>query len=123
MNWIKGGYRLLCTVSPPPRREFVNVFSALEHREFISGAVAEMLAADALTLLPPGEKPWVVNPLGVVPKARIEKFRLTVIMRFVNRHLVDKAFKLEGPSGPDAEGRLRGVLRLDVGVLPRRPPP
>jgi hypothetical protein len=95
MNWIEEGYRLLWTVSPPPRREFANAPSALEHREIVSGAVAEMLAADDVTLLPPGEKPWVVSPLGVVPKAKIGKSKLTVNMRFVNRHLGDKAFKFE----------------------------
>jgi hypothetical protein len=89
MKWIEEGYRLMRTVSPPPRRKFANAPSALEHREFVSGMVAEMLAADAVTLLPPGEKPWVVSPLGVVPKARTGKFRLTVNMWFVNRHLGD----------------------------------
>ncbi len=123
MNWIEEGYHLLWTVSPPPRREIANAPLALEHREFVSGEVAEMLAADAVPLLPPREKPWVVSPLGVVPKARIGKFRLTVSMRFVNRYLGDRAFKFEGLGGPGGEGRLRGVLRLDVGVLPRRPLP
>jgi hypothetical protein len=121
MNWTEEGYRLLWTVSPPPTRELANAPSALEYREFVSDAVAEMLAAYAVTLLPPGEKPWVVSPLGVVPKAKIGKFRLTVNMRFVNRHLGDKALKFEGPGGPSGEGRLRGVLRPDVGVLPHRP--
>ncbi len=88
MNWIEEGYRLLWTVSPPP--------SALEHHEFGSGAVAEILAADVVTMLPPREKPWVVSPLGVVPKAKTGKFRLTVNMRFVNRHLGNKVFKFEG---------------------------
>ena len=54
MNWIEEGYRLMWTVSPPPRREFANALSALEHRELVSGAVAGMLAADVVTLL---EKP------------------------------------------------------------------
>ena len=110
MNWIEEGYRLLWTVPPPPRMEFANAPSAMEHREFVSGAVAEMLAADVVTLLPPWEKPWVVSPLRVVRKARIGKFRHTVNMRFVNRHLGEKAFKFEGPGGPGGEGRLRGVL-------------
>ena len=55
-----------------------------------------MIAADVVTLLPPGEKTWVVSPLGVVPKARTRNFRLTANMHFVNRHLRDKAFKFEG---------------------------
>ena len=54
MKWIEEGYRLLWTVSPPPKREFDNAPSAMEHRHFVSGAVAEMLAADAVTALPPG---------------------------------------------------------------------
>jgi len=55
-----------------------------------------MLAANAVTLLPPGEKPTVVRPLGVVPKRGTEKFRLTVNMRYVNRRLGRKVFKFEG---------------------------
>ncbi len=38
----------------------------------------------------------MVSPLGVVPKAGTGKFRLTVNMWFVNRHLGDKVFKFEG---------------------------
>ena len=34
-------------------------------------------------------------PLGVVFKAITGKFMLTVNMRFVNRHMWDKAFKFE----------------------------
>jgi hypothetical protein len=64
MNWIEESYRLLWTVSPNLRKEFANAPLALEHREFFSGAVAEMLAVDVVTLLTPGEKPWVVSPLG-----------------------------------------------------------
>ncbi len=96
LTWIEEGYRLLWTVSPPPRREVANAPSAFEHSEFISGAVEEMLAADIVTLLPPGEKPTVVSPLGVVPKRGTDKFRLTVNMRYVNKHLGKKAFKFEG---------------------------
>ena len=38
----------------------------------------------------------MVSPLGVVRKPRTNKFRLTVNMRYVNRHLGKKAFKFEG---------------------------
>ncbi len=34
--------------------------------------------------------------MGVVPKPRTDKFRLTVDMRYVNQHLGKKAFKFEG---------------------------
>ncbi len=40
----------------------------MDHSESVSYAVAEMLAADAMTLMPPGVKPLVVSPIGVVPK-------------------------------------------------------
>ncbi len=82
-------------VSPPPRMKFANAPSAMEHSEFVSCAVAEMLAADAVTLFPPGVKPIVVSPLGVVPKRGTDRFRLTVNMRYVNMHLGEKAFKFE----------------------------
>ncbi len=68
MDWIEHGYALLWTTSAPLSREFMNAPSALKHHEFASGAVAEMLAGNAVTRLPPGEKPMVVSPLGVVPK-------------------------------------------------------
>jgi hypothetical protein len=68
----------------------------LEHHEIVSGAVAEMMAENAVTRLPPGEKPMVVSPLGVVPKRGTNKFRLTVNLRYVNRHLGKKVFKFEG---------------------------
>ncbi len=47
-------------------------------------------------LLPPGKKPVVVSPLGVVLKRGTDKFRLTVNMRYVKRHLGNKVFKFEG---------------------------
>ena len=96
MDWIENGYRLLWTEVAPPVKELANAPSADEHRDFVSSAVAEMLAANAVTLLPPGEKPRVVSPLGVVPKHGTDKFRLTVNMRYVNRHLGRKVFKFEG---------------------------
>ena len=55
-----------------------------------------MMATGAVTMLPEGEKPWVVSPLGVVPNKGTYKFRLTVNMRYVNRHLGEKKFKMEG---------------------------
>jgi len=73
-----------------------NSFSSLEHRQFVTNAVAEMVTEKAVTMLPPGEKPYVMSPLGVVPKRGIDKFRLTVNMRYVNLHLGQKVFNLEG---------------------------
>ena len=55
-----------------------------------------MLAAHAVTLIPPSENPTAVSPLGVVLKQGTDKFWLTVNMRYVNRRLGKKVFKFEG---------------------------
>ena len=68
MQWIEHGYRLLWTSEAPQQRELRNAPLALEHHEFVTTAVAEMAAEKAITMLQPSEKPWVVSPLGVVPK-------------------------------------------------------
>jgi hypothetical protein len=58
--------------------------------------VAEMVVEEVVMILLPGEKPWVVSPLGVMPKRGANKFRLTVNMTYVDRHLGKKPFKFEG---------------------------
>ena len=66
MKWIEEGYRLLWTIFPPPKRDNDNAPSALEHREFVSGAVSERLAADAvMALLLGGSCSWSLECLGV----------------------------------------------------------
>ena len=81
MDWIENGYRLLWTEAAPQIKELANAPYANEHRDFVSTAVVEMLAANAVTLLPPSEKPTVASPLGVVPKRGTDKFRLTINIR------------------------------------------
>ena len=44
----------------------------------MSCAVAEMLSAGAGTMLPLGQKPTEISPLGVVPKPHTNKYRLMV---------------------------------------------
>ncbi len=51
-------------MAAPQARETRNATSAMEHLEFVSGAISEMLAEGVVTRLPPGEKPMVVSPLG-----------------------------------------------------------
>ena len=67
-----------------------------EHHEFVTNVVAEKVAEKVVTMMQPGEKPWVVSPLRVVPKKCTDKFRLTVNMRYVNGDLGKKAFNLKG---------------------------
>jgi hypothetical protein len=74
-----------------------NAQIALEHHDFVSGAVAETLAENAVTGLPQGDKPMmVVSFLEVVPKRGTKKSRLTVNIQYVSRHLDKKIFRLEG---------------------------
>ena len=95
-EWMERGYALLWTTAAPALREWKNAQSASLHHEFFSGAQSEVLAENAITRLPMGERPTVASPLEVVPKRGTNKFRLTVNMRFVNRHLEKKVFKFEG---------------------------
>jgi hypothetical protein len=67
MTWIEEVHRLLWTMVALKRKELSNDPSAMEHNAFASCAVAEMLSAGAVTLIPRGLKPMVVSPLGVVP--------------------------------------------------------
>jgi len=62
----------------------------------VTSAVKEMLAARAISILPKGERPEVMNPLGVVRKATEGKFRLVINIRYVNEYMVKKKFKFEG---------------------------
>jgi len=96
MDLIENGYQLIWSEVAPASKHMPNASSAQEHHEFFFVGFAEMWAAHAVILLPPGEKPMVVSHLGDVPKRGTAKFRLTVNMRYVNRHLEKKAFKLEG---------------------------
>jgi hypothetical protein len=56
-----------------------------------------MLAAGTIFILPKGERPEVVRPLGVVSKGSEGKFRLIINMRYANyENLVKRKFKFEG---------------------------
>jgi hypothetical protein len=96
MGWIDKGYDLVWGTSPPIAKEMPNSKSALEHRDFVTKAIADMVEAGAASELPSGVIPTVVSPLGVVPKPHSDKLRLIVNMRYVNDHLVKRVFKFEG---------------------------
>jgi hypothetical protein len=55
-----------------------------------------MLEAGAASVLPPGVRPTVVNPLGVVTKAHSTKLRLVINMGYVNERLTNRVFNFEG---------------------------
>ncbi len=54
-----------------------------------------MLEAGAASVLPPGVRPTIVSPLGVVTKSHSSKLRLVINMRYVNGHLAMRVFKFE----------------------------
>jgi hypothetical protein len=62
----------------------------------VSVAIKEMVEAGALTRFLRGQRPMVVSPIGVVPKPHLDKFRVVINMRYVNKHLAKKVFKFEG---------------------------
>ena len=90
MYWIKDGYRLLLTILAPHQMEMESSSSSLEHRQFVTNAVVKMVTRKAITMLSLGESPWVLSLLGVVLKRGTDKFRLTVNMRYVSRHIGQK---------------------------------
>ncbi len=96
MRWIDSGYALVWVTSPPIAKEIPNSKSALEHCDFVTKAIADMVEAGAASALPTGIIPTVVSPLGVIPKPHSDKLRLIVNTRYINDHLVKRVFKFEG---------------------------
>ena len=80
---------------PPSHKERENPESFLEHREHVTKAISDMAMAGSASVIPPGARPAVVSPLGVVPKPHSDKLRLIVNMRHVNEHLVKQVFEFE----------------------------
>ena len=96
MDWIDNGYRLLWETAAPAAKEPPNAPSAFEHKEFVNDAIKEMVEAGTLTRLPRGHRPTVVSPIGEVAKPHSDNIRLVINMRYANKNLTKKVFKLEG---------------------------
>ena len=101
--------------TPPVAKEMPNSKSALNHHEFVTKAISEMVEACAASVLLPTVIPTAVNPLGVVPKPHLDKLRLIVNMRYVNNHFVKRVFKFEGlPGIADMAGKGDYSLSYDL---------
>ena len=98
MGWIDNGYDLVWDTTPPVAREMLNSKSASEHHEFVTSMISEMVEAGAASALPTCGIPTAVSPLGFVSKPHSDKLRLIVNMIYVNNHLAERVFKLEGLS-------------------------
>jgi hypothetical protein len=66
MKWIDYGYDLVWDKLFPVARELKNSNSSRENSVFAAKAISDMLEAGAALVLPPGVRPPVVNPLGVL---------------------------------------------------------
>jgi hypothetical protein len=78
-------YMLPWILGPPsePHR-FPNHPSAFEHASFVTDAVSSLAATGTIQLV--RDPPFLVSPLGVVPKAE-DKLRLILDLRFLNQFL------------------------------------
>jgi hypothetical protein len=65
----------------------------MQHAAFVDQAIADLIST--ATALEVSDPPWVVSPLGVVPKPGSSKLRLIWDGRYVNSHLVCPQFKYE----------------------------
>ncbi|GAQ81226.1 reverse transcriptase [Klebsormidium nitens] len=93
MGILLSGYMLPWLSGPPtePHR-FPNHPSAFEHASFVTDAVSSLAATG--TIQPVSDPPFLVSPLGVVPKAE-DKLRLILDLRFLNQFLQITKFKDE----------------------------
>ena len=77
----------------------LNSTSALEHHEFVTSTISEMVEAGAASALPTSVTPTVVSPLGVDPKNLSNKLRLIVNMSMsISTSAQRHAFRFEGLS-------------------------
>jgi hypothetical protein len=66
MDWIDNGYMLSLETVAPATREFPNAPSAFNHREFVNGAIKEMVKEGALNRRLKGQRATVVILIDVV---------------------------------------------------------
>jgi hypothetical protein len=93
MGILLTGYMLPWISGPPtePRR-FSNHPSAFEHASFVTEAVSNLATTGTVSQVP--NPPFLVSPLGVVPKAE-DKLRLILDLRFLNQFLQATTFKYD----------------------------
>ena len=90
-NVIKEGYKLpLFTV--PEQAKFNNNKSALEHREFVSESIQDLLNTNRIVEVK--EPPYIVNPLSVSVQNSGKK-RLILDLRYVNEHIFNDSVKFD----------------------------
>ena len=91
MDWICNGYKLPLLYMPTPFSQ-KNHGSALENREFVSGAIMELVRNRCVKKL--DSQPFICSPLSVV-KNSDGKMRLVLNLRHLNQFLRKDKFKYE----------------------------
>lgn len=105
---IASGYKLPWSDGPPPGPQyFHNHPSAREHSQFVSEAITSLVTTGAAMEV--FQKPFVISPLGVVPKG-IDKLRLILDLRFINSFLHVDKFKYESIQEVSILCKLRDLL-------------
>jgi len=97
VNWIDCAYYLVWDKLSPTAREMMNSKFSLDNHDFVTIAVAEMMKACYVSVLPSGVLPIIISPLGLVPKPISDKLRLVVNMNYVNEHLARRVFRIRKP--------------------------
>jgi hypothetical protein len=108
LSVISVGYMLPWLDGPPVGFHFQkNHPSAFEHPEFVTEAVSSLVITGAAMKV--SFRPWIVSPLGVVPKG-IDKLHLILDLRYVNSFLKVEAFKYESLRSVPYLFKLRDLL-------------
>jgi hypothetical protein len=90
---ITVGYPLPWIDGPPDKPAFFqNHASSTEHSDFVDQAVSSLVATG--TVLAVTSRPFLVSPLGVVPKPP-DKYRLILDLKFLNSLLQITKFRYE----------------------------
>ena len=90
LSVIKSGYRIPFNATPS-RAMHPNNRSALQHSQFVSQEVQDLLTRGSIT--EESEKPYIVSPLTVAQNS--EKKRLVLDLSALNQLIPDQVFKLE----------------------------
>ena len=91
LEWIRDGYKLPLLYAPAPY-EHSNHSSALDHHNFVTENIKELLANRCVREVK--EKPFVCSPLSVVTNHE-GKCRLVLNLRVLNQYLRKDHFKYE----------------------------
>ena len=93
VNTIREGYKIPFLIDPLQCVQRNNI-SAMDHKEFVSQAVLDLLSEEKIYEVERKEHLHIINPLSVSVQACGKK-RLILDLRIVNKCLVKKKFKFE----------------------------